>query len=65
MAQMQNLNGLFDNRETMQREAWTDGKIASKWPAEMCDSGMHTVMPWERKALEAPWGFYPNPPRAT
>ena len=49
---MKKPNGIFDNRETMQREAWTDGEIASKWPAEMCDSGMHTVMPWERKALE-------------
>jgi hypothetical protein len=31
----------------------------------MCASGLETVMPWERKALEEPWGFYPNPPRVT
>ena len=56
------LNGVFDNLETMQREAWTDGKLAGHWPAAMCDGTLQTLTPWERKVLEKPWGSYP--PRA-
>lgn len=63
--EMQKLNGVFDNRETMQRESWIDGEMAGQWPAAMCDGVLQTLMPWERKALEKPWGFYPSPPRAT
>ena len=59
---MHKLNGVFDNRETMQREAWIDGEIAGQWPAAMCNSGMDTVTPWERKALERPWGSFRDPP---
>jgi hypothetical protein len=59
---MQKLNGVFDNRDTMQREAWKDGEIAGQWPAAMCDGATQTLMPWERKVLEEPWGFYPSPP---
>ena len=61
---MQKLNGVFDNRETMQREAWADGKLAGRWPAAMCTDMRQTLTQWERKVLEEPWGFYPNPPRA-
>jgi hypothetical protein len=57
------INGVFDNRETMQREAWVDGELAGQWPAAMCASGLETVMPWERKALEQPWGSHQNPPK--
>jgi hypothetical protein len=60
---MQKLNGIFDNRETMQREAWAEGEIAGQWPAAMCAVGINTMMPWERKVLEEPWGFYPDTPR--
>lgn len=62
----QKLNGVFDNRQTMQREAWIDGEIAAQWPSAMCATfiGVETLMPWERKALEEPWGAYPNPPHA-
>jgi hypothetical protein len=60
---MQKTNGIFDNRETMQREAWKDDELAGQWPAAMCASVVDTTMPWERKILEHPWGFYPNPPR--
>jgi len=59
---MEKLSGIFDNREAMQRELWVDGELTGQWPAGMCDSGIHSVMPWERKALEARWGFYPNLP---
>lgn len=62
---MQKLNGVFDNRETMQREAWIDGEIAGQWPAAMCGNVAQTVMPWERKALEKLWGAHPNPPHAS
>jgi hypothetical protein len=27
---MQKLNGVFDNRDTMQREAWIDGELAGR-----------------------------------
>ena len=33
---MQKTNGIFDNRETMQREAWKDDELAGQWPAAMC-----------------------------
>jgi hypothetical protein len=59
---MEKLNGLFDNRETMQREAWVGGELARQWPAAMCATGVDSLMPWERQALELPWGSYPNPP---
>ena len=64
--QMQKLNGVFDNRETMQREVWIDGAIAGRWHAAMCATylGVDTLMPWQRRALEQPWGFYPNSPMA-
>jgi len=63
---MQKLNGVFDNRETMQREVWIDGAIAGRWHAAMCATylGVDTLMPWQRRALEQPWGFYPNSPMA-
>ena len=62
---MQKLNGVFDNRDTMQREAWADGVLAGQWHAATCATflGADTLMPWERRALEQPWGFYPSPPR--
>lgn len=56
---MQKLNGIFDNRETMQREAWTDGELAGQWPAAMCADVTQTLMPWEIRVLEKPWGSYP------
>jgi len=59
---MQELTGVFDNLDTMRREAWIEGKKASEWPATWCANGLVTVMPWERKVLEQPWGSYPNPP---
>jgi hypothetical protein len=59
---MQKLNGVFDNRETMQREAWTNGELAGRWPAAMCTDMRQTLTKWERKVLEKPWGAYPNPP---
>ena len=61
---MRKLNGIFDNRDTMQREAWIDGELVGQWPAAMCDSALQTLTPWERKVLEEPRGFYPSPPRA-
>ena len=35
---MQNmkLDGVFDDREKMQRQAWTRGELAGQWPAAMC-----------------------------
>jgi hypothetical protein len=61
---MQKLNGVFDNRDTMQREAWIDGEVAGQWPAAMCGNMTQTLRLWELKVLEEPWGFYPNLPRA-
>jgi hypothetical protein len=29
----------------------------------MCAVGTDTMIPWERRALEEPWGFYPDTPR--
>ena len=62
---MRKLNGVFDNRETMQREAWSDGEVAAMWPAALCEDVTQTLVPWEREILEKPWGSYPNPPRRT
>lgn len=59
---MQKLNGVFDNRQTMQREAWTDGELAGQWPAVMCENMTQTLMPWELRILEKPWGSYPPRP---
>ena len=56
------INGIFDNRETMQREAWTEGKMAGRWPAAMCTDMRQTLTRWERKVLEKPWGSYPDLP---
>lgn len=62
---MQNakLEGVFDNRETMRREAWINGQLAAQWLSTMCGAQTANVMEWERNALEAPWGHYPNPPK--
>ena len=60
---MKVINGTFDNRETMQREAWIDGEIAALWPAISCEDLTQTLLPWERRVLEKPWGFYPDPPK--
>ncbi len=59
------LNGILDNRQTMQREAWREGEITGQWHASMCATymGVDTLMPWERRTLEQPWGFYPDSPR--
>lgn len=62
---MKKLNGVFDNRQTMQRECWIKGELAGQWPAAMCEDMTQTLFPWERKALEERWGFYPSPPRTT
>src|SRR3954471_17697005 len=39
-----------------------DGEIIGVWPASKCGTGLDTLMPWERQALEERWGAYPNPP---
>jgi len=59
---MEKPNGVFDNRETMQREAWKEGELAALWPASACEDLTQTLLPWERKVLEKAWGFYPDPP---
>ena len=59
---MEKTNGIFDNRAQMQREAWMDGQIIGVWPAAKCGTGLDTLLPWEREALEQHWGAYPNPP---
>jgi len=59
---MEKRNGLFDNRETMQREAWSNGELAGQWPAAMCTDTKQTLTKWERNVLEMRWGAYPNPP---
>jgi hypothetical protein len=61
---MQKLNGVFDNPDTMQREAWAKGELAGQWPAMLCGDLTQTTAPWERDMLEKPWGYYPSPPRA-
>lgn len=40
---MQKLNGVFDNLDTMQREAWTNGELSGQWPAAMCTDGRHLL----------------------
>jgi hypothetical protein len=63
---MQKLNGIFDNRETLQREAWTKGELMGQWPATRCGDVKQTTAPWERDMLAKPWGSYPlRPPQAT
>ena len=62
---MQKLSGVFDNRETMHREAWTDGLVTGQWPSAMCTDTRQTLTPWERRIPEKPWGAYPNPPKVT
>ena len=59
---MQKLNGIFDNVDTMQREAWSNGELAGHWPAAMCTDTRQTLTKWERRVLEKPWGTYPHPP---
>ena len=63
-AQTNELHGMFDNRETMRREAWINGQLAAQWVSTLCatHAGDTSLMPWERRALEAPWGHYPHPP---
>jgi hypothetical protein len=61
---MQKLEGIFDNREEMQRESWVNGELRAKWPAIACEDMDQTLTSWERRVLEQPWGFYPEPPRA-
>jgi hypothetical protein len=56
------LNGVFDNRETMQREAWTKGELMGQWPAIRCGDVTQTTAPWERDMLEKPCGSYPPRP---
>ena len=60
---MKELDGIFDNRETMQREAWVTGELRSKWPAIACEDMSQTMQHWERNVLEKPWGYYPDLPR--
>ena len=52
---MQTLNGVFDNRAKMQRELWIDGVIAGVWPPAKCGTGLDSLLPWERKALDEHW----------
>jgi len=61
---MQKIEGIFDNQETMQRESWVAGELRAHWPAIACEDMAQTLVPWERRVLEKPWGFYPNPPLA-
>ena len=61
---MQKIEGIFDNQETMQRESWVSGELRAHWPAIACEDMAQTLVPWERRVLEKPWGFYPNPPLA-
>ena len=56
---MTKTDGIFDNRETMQREAWADGKLVGRWPAAMCTDTRQTLTKWERTVLEKPWAAYP------
>jgi len=59
---MQKLNDVFDNLDTMQREAWTNGELSGQWPAAMCTDGIQTLTAWERRVLEKPWGTYSSRP---
>ena len=58
---MQILNGIFDNPDTMQREAWTKGERVGQWPAMVCGEIARTTPPWERDMLEKAWGAYLAP----
>ncbi len=61
-ASVRKLDGIFDNRESRQREYWIKGHLAGQWPSHACLTGLTTMTPWERKILEQPWGHYPNAP---
>ena len=58
---MQKLDGIFDNKETMQRESWVNGELKAQWPAIACEDMAQTLQRWERSVLERPWGSYPDP----
>jgi len=60
--QMQKVEGIFDNRDAMQRESWVKGELKAQWPAIACADMNQTLTSWERRVLEKPWGYYPNPP---
>jgi Sir2 family len=60
---MQKIEGIFDNQDTMQRESWVAGELRAQWPAIACEDMAQTLLPWERRVLEKPWGSYPNLPR--
>ena len=60
--QMQKVEGIFDNRDAMQRESWVKGELKAQWPAIACADMKQTLTSWERRVLEKPWGYYPNPP---
>jgi len=62
--QMQKVEGIFDNRDAMQRESWVKGELKAQWPAIACADMNQTLTSWERRVLEKPWGYYPNPPPA-
>jgi hypothetical protein len=59
---MQKVEGIFDNRRTMQRESWVAGELRAHWPAIACEDMAQTWLPWERRVLEKPWGSYPDVP---
>ena len=59
---MQKPNGIFDNRDTMQRESWMGGELMGQWPARACGDMSQTLQDWERRVLEKPWGVYPDRP---
>ena len=62
---MKTLNGTFDNKDTMQREAWSKGRQTGQWPAARCGNVTQTTAPWERDMLVKPWGSYPpRPPQS-
>jgi hypothetical protein len=63
--QMQKVEGIFDNRATMQRESWVKGEPKAHWPAIACADMNQTLTSWERRVLERPWGYYPDPPFST
>ena len=61
---MQKLDGIFDNPDTMERESWTKGRLAGRWPVIRCGNLTQTTPLWERDMLEKPWGPYPPAPRS-
>ena len=61
---MQKLDGIFDNPDTMERESWTKGRLAGRWPVIRCGNLTQTTPLWERDMLEKPWGSYPPAPRS-